>query len=724
MDGIFWSPQVKKQLQEEELFPAREELLRILEEYRAQEHLSDKEHEISEAPLSLMPHVENDSPLFHFSFYQKKNISPKWAFVFIIPLLFFIFSVPSFFFVESAFVMRERVIKQGSDAAVNLESGARALAQGDYAEAEKDFNDAYLKLSKTQREFNAFGAGIMSLISEIPFSNPIRSGDNMLEAALHLSLSGQAMVQLQKSFSSFSIGNLFSKQDNSDKIINLSATVNTILAAAAEMAQARDALSKVSAVDIPASFLPKFNFLKDTMNKTSVHLNALLDNQKIILAALGADGPRRYLLLFQNSSEIRATGGFVGNVALLKIADGNIEKFKFYDVYDLDGQLTEHIVPPRPIQDISSAWSLHDANWFFDFPSSARKISTFYEKEGGATLDGVIALNSNVAEDLLSLLGPVQLSEDVEIINSENLVDKLNEFGEKSLSSDDFNQRVALEEIFNILLGRLSQMNSEQALALVRILNGAVAAKDIQVFLNNKEEQGFISSLGIGGAQNSGDGEALAVVHSNINGFKTDRVIEEKINLDTKVNSDGSSENILTITRKHKGKDKKYDFYRKVNKDYIRVYAPRGSTLSYASGLTTEEYRRPLDYDRLKFVSDIDVENIAGTLRHDIDNKADIFEEYGRTVFGGWAYVSPGEELILTFKYKTPANQDKISLKKWNFILEKQSGIEQDINLSIAFPKEWTVIWNTPKNIASDNNVFIYKHKLTENIDFDAQINF
>src|SRR3989344_3082525 len=130
MDGIFLSPQVKKRLQEEELFPAREELLRILAEYRAQEHVSDKEHEISEIPLSLMPHAKNDSPLFHFSFYQKKNISLKWSFIFIIPLLFFVFSVSSFFFVESAFVMRERVIKQGSNAAADLEKGAGALAEG------------------------------------------------------------------------------------------------------------------------------------------------------------------------------------------------------------------------------------------------------------------------------------------------------------------------------------------------------------------------------------------------------------------------------------------------------------------------------------------------------------------------------------------------------------------------------------------------------------------
>src|SRR3989344_1413419 len=724
MDGIFWAPQIKKRLQEEEFFPAKEELLRILEEYKLREDEINGSHQISKTPLSLMPHTESNYPLFHFSFYKKKNISLKWTLVFIIPLFFFIFSASSFFFVERTLVMREQMIKQGTDAAFDLEKGAKALAEGNYTEAEKDFDNAHLKLTKAQHEFNVFGAGIMSLVSQIPFSNPIRSGDNMLEAALHLSLSGRAMVQLQKEFSSFSINNLLSGNVNSDRIINLSATAGTILDAASQMTQANDALKKVSAVDIPASFLPKFNFLKDTMDRTSVYLNALLSNQKTVLAMLGEAGPRRYLLLFQNSSEIRATGGFIGNVALLKIADGSIEKFKFYDVYDLDGQLAEHIVPPRPIQDISSAWSLHDANWFFDFPSSARKINSFYEKEGGATLDGVIALNSSVAEDLLSVLGPVQLTKDADIINAENLIDKLNEFGEKAVSNDDFNQRMALEEIFNTLLGRLGKMNSEQALALARTLNNSILRKDIQVFLNNNDEQNFVSTLGIGGTRNNRTGDALAIVHSNINGFKTDRVIEEKIDLEKKVNSDGSTENILTIKRKHNGKGQKYDFYRRVNKDYIRIYVPQGSSLSYASGLTADEYSRPIDYDRLKFVNDADVENIVATSRYDESNKVDIFEEYGSTVFGGWAFVSPGEELTLIFKYITPAKRERISSKKWNFMFEKQSGLMQDINLSITFPKEWIIKWNALDNIVGINNTFIYSGKLTGNKNFEAQINF
>ncbi|HCX28112.1 MAG TPA: hypothetical protein DHI91_03160, partial [Candidatus Portnoybacteria bacterium] len=50
-----------------------------------------------------------------------------------------------------------------------------------------------------------------------------------------------------------------------------------------------------------------------------------------------------------------------------------------------------------------------DANWFADFPSSAKKIMSFYEKAGGSTADGVISLTPTIIERLLSMTGPIEM---------------------------------------------------------------------------------------------------------------------------------------------------------------------------------------------------------------------------------------------------------------------------------------------------------------------------
>ena len=45
---------------------------------------------------------------------------------------------------------------------------------------------------------------------------------------------------------------------------------------------------------------------------------------------------------------------------------------KVRDIYDPDGQLTLKVQPPLPLQAVTTNWGARDANWFFDFSSSAK----------------------------------------------------------------------------------------------------------------------------------------------------------------------------------------------------------------------------------------------------------------------------------------------------------------------------------------------------------------
>jgi len=96
---------------------------------------------------------------------------------------------------------------------------------------------------------------------------------------------------------------------------------------------------------------------------------------------------------------------------LLTIDQGAIKSLFVDGIFNVDGQLHEKIIPPRPIQKISTAWSMHDANWFADFPTSAQKIQWFYEKTGGPTTDGIISLTPTLIERLLGLTGPIPMPE-------------------------------------------------------------------------------------------------------------------------------------------------------------------------------------------------------------------------------------------------------------------------------------------------------------------------
>lgn len=125
-----------------------------------------------------------------------------------------------------------------------------------------------------------------------------------------------------------------------------------------------------------------FLLLKSSLPEIISLTDHYVENMEAFSDMVGANGPRKYLFLFQNTHEVRATGGFIGSYGFLDVEKGHIRKFFVDDVFNPDGQLRVDTIPPEPIRKISAGWSLHDSNWFPHFPLSAEKAMYFYEKEG------------------------------------------------------------------------------------------------------------------------------------------------------------------------------------------------------------------------------------------------------------------------------------------------------------------------------------------------------
>src|SRR6478752_6272351 len=53
-------------------------------------------------------------------------------------------------------------------------------------------------------------------------------------------------------------------------------------------------------------------------------VDAVGNSARLLPAMLGADGPRSYLLVAQNPAELRATGGLIGSVALIRADHGAV----------------------------------------------------------------------------------------------------------------------------------------------------------------------------------------------------------------------------------------------------------------------------------------------------------------------------------------------------------------------------------------------------------------
>lgn len=119
------------------------------------------------------------------------------------------------------------------------------------------------------------------------------------------------------------------------------------------------------------------------------------------------------LILLQNTDEKRATGGFVGSVAVVGHHGWKIDNWQIYDVYESDGQIKEFLPAPAAVSRYLAAGKnelhLSDANWERDFPSSSQNISTLFQRAGRPQPNFVVSLNLPVIEKLIDQVGGINI---------------------------------------------------------------------------------------------------------------------------------------------------------------------------------------------------------------------------------------------------------------------------------------------------------------------------
>ena len=144
----------------------------------------------------------------------------------------------------------------------------------------------------------------------------------------------------------------------------------------------------------------------------------------LVRAFCGDGEDRFYLMLAQNSAEIRASGGFPGSVGTVRIQDGVLEIGDFMSVYGLIpmGQAYESGITDQEIQlfGYMYAGEAHDSNFNPHFARVAEITAISYEEGYGEKVDGVISLTPAVIQDILKFLDQSITLDDGTELNGEN----------------------------------------------------------------------------------------------------------------------------------------------------------------------------------------------------------------------------------------------------------------------------------------------------------------
>lgn len=605
-------------------------------------------------------------------------------------LLVFVLAVGAFLQTKA---LEETLASESRAAIAHFEEGAQALLRDDpenariaFSEASRTF--AHIRTKTFSRSF------AMAALARVPLaSSRVNAAERLLFAGEHGARGAAELARALELWGQTPHNNkLYAGQADPSRLPETLLDSDTaglvreaVLEAASHFDAAREHLARISEKSVPKKYASQLQALKQTLGQLEGSSQSFQELSRAVLAVLGFDRPTFLLVVLQNSSELRPTGGFLGNVLELTLQNGTIATMRMRDAYDIDGQIAHHTVPPKPIQDISTAWSLHDANWFRDFPTSAAVISGFYEEVEGRTPDGVIAVSSQVLEDVVGTTGPLTLSSGLEI-QAGSATDTFNRLGLEQKPGQTL-QTGALSELAELLRSRIASLHHDEKKLLLQALLDATARHDISAWFRDPAQENLAGLLGVDGVLKPPPHDFLAVVHANINGFKTDAALREEQILSTRLDEQGELVHTLTLVRAHTApKFSRDPLYGRVNKDYVRIYVPQGSQLLAASGITHDPYEPPIDYAASGYkVNPRLAATEASSRTH--PSGVEIFEESGLTVFGAWLFVSPGEATTAVFEWKPPrrvvAAQDSGALS-WTMEILKQPGWIPHFSAEIA----------------------------------------
>jgi hypothetical protein len=404
---------------------------------------------------------------------------------------------------------------------------------------------------------------------------------------------------------------------------------------------------------------------------------------------LDSDEPRRVLVLLQNPSELRPGGGFVGSYAEVELRRGSADKMEVRDINDADRDSALRIVPPRELQLITKRWRAADANWFFNFPDSAKRVLGMLDKP--ESYDAVIGVSAKAIGDVLQITGPVELEARGLALDAQNFLPELQRQVQTGQAEGSDYPKEILREFAPLVAAKIVSLDDAGKSRLAVKLGEWAEKKDVQVYFRDGGLQKFFENLGAAGrvfqVPEAWNGDYLAVVFANIGGGKSDLYMKQKVVLQSQINSDGALSNHLVLSRKHAGGDSRYWWYRASNQGYLKVFVPPGAKLAYAKGGTAKKIAPPLNYLKEGYAEDPLVSEMEKSREvHPEFPAVESLSEGGKKVFGIWTKTDLGKtsEIVLDYSRRLPfAPADGL---EYQFVFERQSGATGEYFFQINAP--------------------------------------
>lgn len=473
-----------------------------------------------------------------------------------------------------------------------------------------------------------------------------------------------------------------------DRIQTAVKTMNALTPKVNEMAVFIDTLRKeLGAID-PGRY-------PDRIGKTAVRepltrvkevvenaANLFVNAQPLLLnlpKMLGEPTEKRYLVLFQNDKELRATGGFITAYAQFRFVKGKAILERADDIYALDASKSKNFpAPPEILKFHKGVYNLNirDSNLSPDLMLSMQKFEELYKTASGKEIiDGIWTVDTHVLVEALRILGPTwvygrEFSADIDKrCDCPKAVYELEDYSTRPVNY----VRTARKDVIGVLMQTLLQKAlgispSKYWGSLFQMLIAEINQKHVQAYFHDTNAQKAAESFNMAGrimtasetatllAYKEGNGwDYLHINNSNMAGAKSNMFVSEKVTKDMTVNADGTITTKLTVEYKnpYPGSDCGLESgglcLNAPLRNWVRVYVPTGSKLVDSKGVQSPKDGKPVSMDS--------------------------YESLSKTVFEGFLIVNPLGTARLDATYTSPVKEQE---GKYRLLIQKQAGTDGD----------------------------------------------
>jgi hypothetical protein len=300
-------------------------------------------------------------------------------------------------------------------------------------------------------------------------------------------------------------------------------------------------------------------------------------------SALGAGGPRAYLLLFPNPAELRPAGGFAGAVGSVVFSDGTPSGLQVEEGDNIDAAVNRGFPPPPTFARYMPFSHGHldiGDNLEPDFPAQAATSEGLFTAATGREVDGTIAVDPYAVQALLAVTGPVTVPV-YGTFDSHNFFSRLDTI--VNVDRGAGSGKGALAPISRAVVAQVLAQPLGSYFKIFSVLQAQATRRHIQLALHDPTLRAAAAAARADGAIVGGVDDYVMVVDANIGATKGDYYIHKAMTLQAEVTSDGTSRHRLVM--RYDLPPPVDDVDRALNPfgggyhDYVRFYLPQTATL-------------------------------------------------------------------------------------------------------------------------------------------------